>query len=136
VVPDSTVTGRSAAAFWGVDLAAPDDAVELTVPPGRHPVRIAGLTVRRCRLPRDHVRRRFGTPVTTAAATAVRLAGLLDRDDAVVAVDQLIAARVVDLATIRTLAPAREAPGRHVRVSSPVWRTGSPHRPRRRDCAC
>jgi hypothetical protein len=104
VVPASAVTGRSAAAFWGVDLVAWDDDVELTVPAGRHPVRVAGLTVRRCHLPREHVRRRYGTPVTSAGATAVRLAGLLPTDDAVVAVDQLIATGVVDLVTIRALA--------------------------------
>jgi hypothetical protein len=111
VVPDAVVTGRSAAAFWGVDLLAPHHPVELTVPPGRHPVRVIGLTVRRSRLPGDHVRRRYGTPVTTAAATAVRLAELLDQDDAVVAMDQLVAAKVVDLASIRALAAARRGPG-------------------------
>jgi hypothetical protein len=111
VVPGATVTGRSAAAFWGVELAAADQPVELTVPPGRHPVRVAGLTVRRSTLPADHVRRRHGTPVTTAEATAVRLAGLLDQDDAVVAIDQLVAARVVDLASIRALAASSRGPG-------------------------
>jgi len=111
VVADATVTGRSAAAFWGIELATPDEPVELTVPPGRHPVRVAGLTVRRSELPGDHVRRRYGTPVTTAAATAVRLAELLDQDDAVVAMDQLVAARVVDLASIRALAASSRGPG-------------------------
>lgn len=113
VVADATVTGRSAAAFWGIDLATAGQPVELTVPPGRHPVRVAGLTVRRASLPDDHVRRRYGTRVTTAAATAVRLAALLDQDDAVVAMDQLIAARVVDLAAIRSLAASSRGPGSH-----------------------
>jgi len=110
-VPDAVVTGRSAAAFWGVHLTDPDHPVELTVPPGRHPVRVTGLTVRRCRLPREHVRRRYGTPVTTPEATAVRLAGLLQQDDAVVAVDQLIATRTVALAPIRALADSACGPG-------------------------
>lgn len=111
VVADATVTGRSAAAFWGIELAGADEPVELTVPPGRHPVRVAGLTVRRSRLPGHCVARRHGTPVTTAAATAVRLAELLDRDDAVVAMDQLVAARAVDLASVRDLAAASRGPG-------------------------
>jgi hypothetical protein len=111
VVADATVTGRSAAAFWGLPLAASDEPVELTVPPGRHPVRVTGLTVRRSHVPRDHVRRRYGTPITTAAATAVRLAELLDQDDAVVAMDQLVAANVVDLASIRALAASSRGSG-------------------------
>jgi hypothetical protein len=111
VVPDATVTGRSAAAFWGVELTGPDDPVELTLAPGRHPVRVAGLTVRRSHVPVDHIRRRHGTPVTTAAATAIRLAEILDQDDAVVAIDQLIAAKVVDLASVRGLAASIGGPG-------------------------
>ena len=58
VIPGAVVSGRSAAAFWGVDLAGPDGDVELSVPPGRPPVRIAGLRVRRCRMPREQMRRR------------------------------------------------------------------------------
>jgi hypothetical protein len=111
VVVDSTVTGRSAAAFWEVELAGPDEPVELTVPPGRHPVRVAGLTVRRSRLAPDHVRRRYGALITTPAATAVRLAGLLQLDDVVVAMDQLVAARVVDLASIRAAAASARGSG-------------------------
>ena len=42
--------------------------------------------------------------MTTAAATAVRLAAVIPGDDAVVAVDRLIATGVVDLEPIRTLA--------------------------------
>jgi hypothetical protein len=42
VVPGSVVTGVSAAALWGVDLAGADDAVELTVPPGTHPAASPG----------------------------------------------------------------------------------------------
>ena len=49
--------------------------------------------------------------MTTAEATAVRLAGLLDGDAAVVAVDQMVAAGVVDLADVRALAGADRGPG-------------------------
>ena len=46
--------------------------------------------------------------MTTGEATAVRLAGLLPGDDAVVAVDQLVAAGAAELAAVRALA----APGK------------------------
>ena len=51
LVPRSVVTGCSAAVLWGVDLVDAAAGVELTVPPGHHPVRIPGLSVRRSRLP-------------------------------------------------------------------------------------
>jgi very-short-patch-repair endonuclease len=111
VVPGSVITGRSAAVTWGVDLAGPEDDVELTVPAGRHPVRTAGLRVRRCRLPHEQVRHRYGAQVSSAEATAVRLAGLLLPDDAVVAVDQLIATGVVDLDEVRSLAAGSRGAG-------------------------
>src|SRR3712207_2241160 len=34
LLPGAVVTGSSAAVLWGVDLAAAEDDVELTVPPG------------------------------------------------------------------------------------------------------
>ena len=111
VVPGATVTGRSAAVFYGLELATADDVVELTVPAGRHPVRVAGLSVRRSLLPPEHVRRRLGTPVASPAATAIRLAALLEPDEAVVAMDQLVAARCVDLTAIRELAASSRGPG-------------------------
>jgi hypothetical protein len=104
VVRGAVVTGRSAAVLWGVELATADDPVELTVPPSAHPRRVPGLQVRRAVLPAGHVVRRRRVLVTTAAATALRLAGSLPPDDAVVAVDQLVATGIVDLASIRTLA--------------------------------
>lgn len=111
LLPDAIVTGLSAAVLWGVDLAGPLDDVELTVPPTEHPCRVKGLRVRRAALPREYRWRRSGTPVTTAAATAVRVAGLLPLDDAVVAVDQLVDTGVVELAAIRQLATAATGAG-------------------------
>ena len=111
VVPGAVVSGRSAAAFWGVDLAGPDADVELSVPPGRNPVRTAGLRVRRCLMPLEHIRRRAGVVVTSAEATAVRLAALLPGDEAVVAVDMLIATGLVDLEPIRFLAASSRGAG-------------------------
>jgi very-short-patch-repair endonuclease len=94
-----------------VDLADVHDDVELTLPPDAHPRRVPGLRVRRASLPRAHVARRSGVPVTTPAATALRLAAVLGHDAAVVAVDQLVATGVVDLADIRTAAAEAVGPG-------------------------
>jgi very-short-patch-repair endonuclease len=111
LLPAAVVTGRSAAVLWGVDLAGPTDDVEVTVPSSAHPTRLPGLRVRRSDLLRAHRGRRGGVPVTTAEATAVRLAQLLEGDSAVVAVDQMVAAGVVDLPAVRGLAAAWSGPG-------------------------
>lgn len=106
VVPEGIVTGRSAAVLWGVPLAGAADDVELTCPAGAHPRRIPGLTVRRAVVPPGDRWRRRSLPVTTATATALRLAGLLEGDEAVVAVDRMIASGTVDLAPLRARAAA------------------------------
>jgi hypothetical protein len=111
LVRGAVVTGRSAAVLWGVQLAEPDDPVEVTLPPSAHPRRVPGLFVRRAALPAEHVSRRRGVRVTTAAATALRVAGSLPPDDAVVAVDQLVAAGVVDLEPLRAVAATARGPG-------------------------
>ncbi|MGY1783789.1 endonuclease domain-containing protein [Geodermatophilus sp. SYSU D00698] len=104
LLPGAVVSGRSAAVLWGVDLAGAPDDVELTLPPGRHPVRAAGLRVRRARLVREDVVRRRGVPVTVPEATALELAARLEGDEAVVAVDRLLASGFVDLAPLRARA--------------------------------
>jgi hypothetical protein len=103
LLPASVVTGRSAATVWGVDLAAAEDDVEVTVPPGTHQRRVPGLVVRRAGVPDRHRWHRLGVPVTTAGATAVRLAGLLPPVEAVVAVDRMIATGATDLAEVRDI---------------------------------
>jgi very-short-patch-repair endonuclease len=110
LVSEAVVTGCSAAVLWGVDLAGPED-VELTLPPTAHPRRVAGVRVRRAVLPPGEVRRRRGMPATTPKATAVRVAAALPHDEAVVAVDRLVASGRVDLEPIRTLAAAQSGPG-------------------------
>lgn len=109
-VPGAVVTGLSAAVLWGVALAEPDDDVELTVPPESHPRRVPGLRVRRAALDRADVRRRRGVLVSSPETTALRVAGFLPLDDAVVAVDRLLAACVVDLAPLRALAATLRGP--------------------------
>ena len=109
-VPGAVVTGWSAAALWGVDAGPADADVEVTVPPDAHPARVRGIRSRRAALDDRDVGRRRGIPVTTPEATAIRLAAVLFLDDAVVAIDQLIATGVVDL-TGRTRAAAARGRG-------------------------
>jgi hypothetical protein len=111
LLPHAVVTGCSAAVLWGVDLAGADDAVEVTLPPESHPRRVPGLRARRAVVPEVHRSRRRGVAVTTPEATAVRIAAALEGDDAVVAVDRLIASGVVDLDRIRSLAAGAVGPG-------------------------
>jgi G:T-mismatch repair DNA endonuclease (very short patch repair protein) len=111
LLPAAIVTGCSAAVLWGVDLAGPLDDVEVTLPPGSGVRRLPGLRVRRASIPRDHRWRRADIPVTTAAATTLRLAACLPGDDAIVAVDRVVAAGVVDLAPVRTLAASGRGAG-------------------------
>ena len=110
LLPDAVVSGCSAAVLWGADLVGADDDVEITLPPTAHAHRVPGLRVRRAALDRDQRSSRSGIPVTTAEATAVRLAGFLPTDDAICAVDQLIATGVVDLESIRRLAARTGGP--------------------------
>lgn len=111
LLPEAVVTGRSAAVLWGVDLADAEQPVEVTAPPRSNQVRVGGLVVRRAALDPDQLSRRRGVPVTTPEATAVRLAAVLSHDDAVAAVDQLVATGVVGLAAIRAAASASRGPG-------------------------
>lgn len=111
LLPDALVTGRSAAVLWGVALAGPWDDVEVTMPAGAHPRRISGLRVRRAVIPPDHRWRKAGVPVTTPEATAVRLAASLPGDEAVIAVDRMVASGIVDLEPVRTVAAALRGPG-------------------------
>jgi very-short-patch-repair endonuclease len=111
LLPGAVVTGRSAAVLWGVDLASTAEDVELTRPPGAHPVRVAGLRGRRSRLDVGWTTRRRGVAVTTPEATAAGLAATLPAVEAVVAVDQLVAAGVVELGPVRDLVAAASGPG-------------------------
>lgn len=111
VVPGAVVSGCSAAVLWGVDLAGAGDDVELTIAPGGHPVRMAGLRVRRAHLETDDVCTRRGVPTTTLLATTLRVAASLPSDDAVVAVDRLVASGGVPLEPLRARAAAARGPG-------------------------
>jgi G:T-mismatch repair DNA endonuclease (very short patch repair protein) len=111
LLPRAVVSGCSAAVLWGVALAGADEDVEVTLPPGSHMVRLAGIHARRAALGKGDVLRRLDVPVTTPEATAVRLASVLNHDRAVAAVDQLIATGFVGLAAVRARAAAARGPG-------------------------
>jgi hypothetical protein len=109
--PGAVVTGRSAAVLWGVDLAGPEDDVELTLPPAAHPVRVPGLRVRRAVLPAGAVCRRRGVATTTPEVTTVAVAAASPPEDAVVAVDRLVRSGIVDLDAARRCAASLTGPG-------------------------
>jgi hypothetical protein len=111
LLPAAVVSGASAAVLWGVPLVGCDADVEVTLPPAAHPRRIPGLRVRRALLRPVDVLPRTGVPVTSPEATAVRVAAVLPREDAVVAVDQLIATGFVSLEAVRRRAAAGQGPG-------------------------
>jgi hypothetical protein len=117
LVPDAVVSGLSAAVLWGVELAGPADDVELTLPPEAHARRHPGVLVRRARLDPAEVHRRAGARVTGPVATTLRVACVLEGDDAVVAVDRLAVAGVVDLDALRARAALRGAASARVRTA-------------------
>lgn len=111
LLPAAVVTGVSAAALWGLDLADGSEDVEVTLPPGSHMVRVTGIRARRARLVPGQVRRLRGTRLTSPTATSLRLADALPRDRAVAAVDQLVVAGLADLDEVRRLATTARGPG-------------------------
>ncbi|MGY1649790.1 endonuclease domain-containing protein [Geodermatophilus sp. SYSU D01119] len=101
LLPGAVVSGASAAVLRGVDLADERDDVELVLPPGSHPRRVPGVRVRRLALDPADVRVLQRVRVLSPAAATVRAAALLEADEAVVAVDRMVAAGVVGLAELR-----------------------------------
>jgi len=108
---DAVVTGVSAAVLWGVDLAGPEDDVELTLPPDAHPMRMPGVRARRAALDDRHVRTHRGVRRTDPETTAVAVAAGLPLDDAVVAIDRMTVHGLAALPRVRALAEAATGPG-------------------------
>jgi hypothetical protein len=135
LLPGAVLTGRSAAVLWGLDLAGPDDDVELTVPPRAVRSVVPGLRVRRAALPPSAVTVRLRVPVTTPEATAVAVAATGALDEAVVSIDRFVASGVVDLAAVRTAAARATGRGcRQVRAAADLadGLAGSPQETRLR----
>jgi hypothetical protein len=111
LLPGAVLTGRSAAVVWGVDLAAPEDPVECTLAPDRRAGAVRGVHVTRRHLPENDVVRRNGVLVTSPLRTALDLARIQPPDEAVVAIDQFLRARLVTLDAVRAAAAAITGPG-------------------------
>jgi very-short-patch-repair endonuclease len=97
------VSGRAAAALWGADVLVRGEPVEITVPRSTRLRARAGLTVVRSPLPARDVARWAGIPVTTPRRTAFDLARRPPLIEAVVAVDAMLAARLISRGTLATL---------------------------------
>jgi very-short-patch-repair endonuclease len=79
VIPKgAVVTGRSAAHFWGADLAGPDDPVEVLIPRGTRFGPFTGLIVRTGDVPADELREVINIPLTDPLRTAWEIARSLD----------------------------------------------------------
>jgi hypothetical protein len=111
LLPGAVVSGRSAGVLWGVELAGPADDVEVTLPPGSHPVRRPGLLVRRALLPDPWICTRRGVRLTTPEATAACLAAYLPVVEGVVTVDQMVRSRVVTLSRVEDVVGRWTGPG-------------------------
>ncbi|QNG35845.1 hypothetical protein F1C76_03880 [Geodermatophilaceae bacterium NBWT11] len=111
LLPGAVATGRSAAVLWGVDLAGPDDDVELTLPPGCTSGRVQGIQVRRRSLPPTDVVVRHRVPVTSLLRTGLDLAVAAPRDEAVVLVDRFLAGVPVTASELLAAAAADAARG-------------------------
>lgn len=103
--PDAVVTGTSALQVWRIPV--PEDSgrvVELTRPPGTHPVRAAGCRVRRAALAPGDVLTGLGLRFLTAEAAALEVLGRLPVDDGVAWADQWTASGRLGLAALRRAA--------------------------------
>jgi len=116
LLPRSVVAGRSAATCAGLDLASPDDDVELLVPPDSRAGAASGLRVHRTALGAAEVRVRNRVRVTSPVRTTIDLARTRPLVEAVVLVDRFIQAGLADLELARSAATGLSGRDcRHVR---------------------
>ena len=92
------VAGRSAATWWGVDLAGPTDDVELLVPRESRAGGTAGISVRRTAVSGQEVCVVDGVRVTSRLRTTIDLARTHPPADAVALVDRFAAPADLGLA--------------------------------------
>jgi hypothetical protein len=119
LLPGATVSGRSAAVLWGVDLAGTDDDVELTIPPRCRAGAVRGIRTTRRALTDDEVTIRSGVRVTTPVRTALDLARITPIEEAVVCLDRFVAVKRVALPDVVRFAAAFNGPGcRHMRKAA------------------
>lgn len=98
----SAVSGLWAARAWGVDLLPTDArAVEITLPRGRPLMRGPGIGARRAKLLPVDVVFLDGIAVTSEMRTAFDLARRGPRENAVIALDAMLFARLISRAGVR-----------------------------------
>lgn len=106
----ATIAGRSAASLYSALVGDHGDPIELLLPVAAPACRVAGVVTHRGALaPADRVERR-GIPVTSPARTAWDLAQWLDRVEAVVWIDRLLALGRVTVAQLEAYLLDRRAP--------------------------
>jgi very-short-patch-repair endonuclease len=103
------ISGRDAAALWGADALLRGAPLEVTVPPETRLRAPKSLRVLRSPLPAGDLAVFAGTPVTTPRRTAFDLARRPPLPEAVVAVDAMLAARLVTIDDLERSAIARAA---------------------------
>ena len=111
LLPTSTVSGRSAAVLWDVELAGPEEDVELTLPPSCRAGAVRGIRTTRRALREDEVALRSGVRVTTPLRTALDLARVTPVESAVVDLDRFLVAGRVALPDLVEAAEALPGPG-------------------------
>ncbi|MEV0397372.1 DUF559 domain-containing protein [Polymorphospora rubra] len=98
--PRAAIYGRSAAYLWGVNLLDRQSPVAVVLPGNYRPRGHQRVAASYQRLTGDDITRFANLPITTPTRTAFDLGRLLPRVDAVVAVDALLARRLVRLDTL------------------------------------
>jgi hypothetical protein len=102
------ISGRSAAAVFGVDIRTPRAPVEVTVPGGMRRVQSRRLDVVRSALAPGDVQRWAGIRTTTPLRTAFDLARRPPLLEAVVAIDAVLAAKLVNREALGRIGAERE----------------------------
>ncbi|SDP22463.1 T/G mismatch-specific endonuclease [Klenkia soli] len=110
--PDAVVTGSSALQIWRLPVPDRDqDLLELTRPPGTHPVRAAGCRVRRAVLHPDDVVSGLGLRFLSADAAALEVLGRLSLDEGVTFADRWTSSGSLRLDALRAAAAGRTGRG-------------------------
>jgi len=103
------VSGRNAATLLGADVRVLGAPVEVTLPAGTRFRAPTGISIVRSPLPGGDTGSWAGIPITTAGRTAFDLARRLPLTEAVVCVDAMLAARLLEAEDLRE--SARRRPG-------------------------
>jgi hypothetical protein len=136
VPPGAVSSGRTAAHLHGAaDLVDARTPVEVSVPTGVRFGPVAGLRVRRVRLPTSDVTQVRGRPCTTPLRTALDIARTEPLLEGVVARDVLLARGVVDHPALRSAVRAQPTPRALDGPSAPST-SPTPGRSRRRSRGC